>query len=166
MSTIPVLYDAGSSPAFHADDAKPIVVSRVTDLKWMDADKTSFSCVVTFSSHPLGITDPLPFIAHMNDPEAHGKEIFYRALQGDFGAIADFAPDLDALAADARAKRDALLDSTQRYVDRHRDELDAGVSTTLSAETYAALQTYRQALRDLTAQAAFPLSITWPVSPL
>jgi hypothetical protein len=165
MSTIPVLYDSGTSAASIAE-AKPIVVSHATDLKWLDADKTSFSCVVTFSTHPLGITEPLPFIAHMNDPEAHGKEIFYRALQGEFGAIADFAPDLDALAADARAKRDALLDSTQRLVDRHRDELDAGVATTLSSSTYAALQTYRQALRDLTDQDGFPLSITWPVSPV
>lgn len=63
-------------------------------------------------------------------------------------AIVPQSPD------DLRARRDALLaacDWTQC-----RDVPDA---------TAAAWQPYRQALRDLSKQAGFPDSVTWPVAP-
>ena len=67
---------------------------------------------------------------------------------------AAFPADPVDLATPARAQRDALLtacDWTQC-----RDVPDA---------VAAAWQPYRTALRDLTKQAGFPDSITWPVVP-
>jgi hypothetical protein len=63
-------------------------------------------------------------------------------------------PDTDAMATDARTKRTELLaacDWTQ--------VADAPVDR----EAWAA---YRQALRDITAQEGFPLSIDWPALPV
>lgn len=64
-----------------------------------------------------------------------------------------------------RVWRDAELDSTQWPVARHRDEKDAGTTTTLSATQFAALLTYRQALRDWPAAAGFPDSAQRPAPP-
>ena len=62
-------------------------------------------------------------------------------------------PSADALATQARTKRNGLL---------------AASDWTQVADTpvdQAAWATYRQALRDITAQAGFPETIDWPVAP-
>lgn len=66
---------------------------------------------------------------------------------------AAYQAGLDAEAAKAvRAERDRKLAETDWM---------ALSDVTMSAE----MATYRQALRDITAQAGFPHSITWPVKP-
>ncbi|RON01790.1 hypothetical protein BK659_25090 [Pseudomonas brassicacearum] len=55
-----------------------------------------------------------------------------------------------------RAWRDSELFLTDGLVARHRDELEAGVATTLSAAEYESLQTYRRDLRNWPATEAFP----------
>lgn len=64
--------------------------------------------------------------------------------------------DLDQLAVDARVKRNMLLsvsDWTQLSDTPH------------AAEQRAAWSDYRQALRDVTAQSTFPITIIWPTAP-
>ncbi len=75
------------------------------------------------------------------------------------------APADEQLSVTARAHRDALLTSTEWIVSRHRDEIDTGHGTTLSADHYVALLAYRQALRDVPLQAGFPQTIDWPEPP-
>lgn len=61
--------------------------------------------------------------------------------------------DLEALAAEVRSNRDALLkDSDWTQVS------DAPVDQ-------AAWKTYRQSLRDISQQPSFPNTVNWPVSP-
>ena len=64
--------------------------------------------------------------------------------------------DLEALAAEARAKRDNLLAETD-----WTQTLDAPIS----AECREAFRVYRQALRDITEQEGFPETIEWPAMP-
>jgi len=64
-----------------------------------------------------------------------------------------YTAKLDADAAkSARTERDQLITETDYY---------ALSDVTMSTE----MSTYRQALRDITAQAGFPSSITWPTKP-
>lgn len=66
-------------------------------------------------------------------------------------------PAPDTRASDTRAQRDSLIaacDWTQIP------------DTPLTATQRIAWAAYRQALRDVPAQAGFPASITWPVSPI
>ena len=70
----------------------------------------------------------------------------------------------ERLAAQARAERDAKLTATNRLVERHREEQETG-ATTLTAQEYADLLAYRQALRDVPQQPGFPESIVWPELP-
>lgn len=68
-------------------------------------------------------------------------------------------------AADERVWRDAEVSSTEWLVTRHRDELDMQLDTTLTAEQFAELLVYRQALRDWPQTEAFPDSTQRPVAP-
>ena len=55
-----------------------------------------------------------------------------------------------------RSRRDTLLSETDWIVIMHTEK-----GTNIPAEW----ELYRQALRDITAQAGFPYEITWPVKP-
>lgn len=61
--------------------------------------------------------------------------------------------------------RDAALASSDWMMQRHRDEVDMGVKTTLSSDQFSALLAYRQKLRDLPAQKGFP-NVDMPVAPV
>lgn len=67
--------------------------------------------------------------------------------------IAALQPTSEQLATSARTKRNALLAASD-----WTQVIDAPVDQ-------AAWATYRQALRDITAQVGFPTTIDWPVEP-
>ena len=74
-------------------------------------------------------------------------------------------PSSEELAAAERVWRDASLAATDGVVSRHRDEVEAGVATTLTQAQYSALQQYRQALRNWPENGEFPLIDHRPVAP-
>ena len=85
---------------------------------------------------------------------ANGNVPFTAEEEAEFDAAeAAWAADADnRKAKKERDKRNRLLADT---------DWRAGADLTLSAEWV----TYRQALRDVTAQAGFPNTITWPTKP-
>jgi hypothetical protein len=74
--------------------------------------------------------------------------------------------DAEALAETERAWRDAQLALTDPLVSRHRDEIEEGGATSITAEQYAELQAYRRQLRDWPQGSQFPLAEHRPVAPL
>jgi hypothetical protein len=95
--------------------------------------------------------------------QSQGKHIV--ANENGYPVLVDPpAPTPEQLATQARATRDAKLTATNWLVERHREEQETG-ATTLTAQQYADLLAYRQALRDVPQQAGFPHEIDWPVSP-
>ncbi|WP_238866525.1 phage tail assembly chaperone [Achromobacter xylosoxidans] len=74
-------------------------------------------------------------------------------------------PSPEQLAATERAWRGSQLDATDAPVQRHRDELEDGPNTTLSAEQYQELQAYRHALREWPEAEGFPSTDLRPVAP-
>ncbi|EGJ51823.1 tail fiber assembly protein [Desulfocurvibacter africanus] len=86
-------------------------------------------------------------------------------------AVEPPAPSSEQLAASIRAERDRRLAAVVWLRDRHRDELELGLATTLDIVRYSALMTYIQALRDLPEQAGFPwtgpedAACPWPGEP-
>jgi hypothetical protein len=60
---------------------------NVNSLVWADKDSTMINCKVTFTSM-IGME--IPFTASPKDPEAHGREIYERAINGEFGPIAEY----------------------------------------------------------------------------
>ena len=85
------------------------------------------------------------------------KFVEYTDENGDTVTVEQQQSDYDAqvtsaLAETERAKRDSLLAETDFYALSY---------VTMSSE----MTTYRQALRDVPAQAGFPNTITWPTKP-
>jgi hypothetical protein len=124
--------------------------------KWVDQAHTSIELTVRFEE----IDEDLPFHATPSDVEEHGRDIYKRAKDGEFGVIAEWTPPTtEQLAAKARGQRDELL-----------FEVDSIVGNPLrwasfSAEEQQAWADYRQALLDVPQQAGFPNTINWPTKP-
>jgi hypothetical protein len=62
--------------------------TQVTSLSYANAEGTAINCWVAFDD----FDEPLPFTASANDTEAHGREIFARAVAGEFGGVAPYVP--------------------------------------------------------------------------
>lgn len=87
--------------------------------------------------------------------QAQGKRIV--PDDAGFPVLADQLPPTDdELAASIRAERNGKLSACDWTV-----LADAPLTTTSKANWKA----YRQALRDITDQATFPQSVTWPIAP-
>lgn len=127
-----------------------------------------------FCPETLGLYPGAPY------GDAIGKECIelsedeYRALAGHSLALdASGRPVLasslpltvEQLEAAERSWRDYELRSSEWLIARHRDELDMGQSTTLTAEQYGELLAWRQLLRDWPAAAAFPDAAGRPAPP-
>ena len=107
----------------------------------------------------------IPFTCDPNDTGALFDTAALHATMDADPTTAAYVPptqeELDAAAAaDVRAQRDSLLATG----------VDPVVSNSLrwadlSAEQQAAWAAYRRALLDITAQAGFPHSVTWPTKP-
>lgn len=96
--------------------------------------------------------------------EAAGRIIC--ADEKGFPILGDPEPLSDeALIAQARQWRDIEIDSLKWLRERHRDEVDAGRSTTLTAAQSGELIDYVQQLRDWPAVEGFPASKTKPLRP-
>ena len=95
----------------------------------------------------------IPFTAAPYDSVQYGRDIF-ATEDAKLPAWVEPPPDLNQLASEARAKRNNLLTASD-----WTQVPDAPVD---NKELW---KTYRQALRDITAQSGFPEIITWPIQP-
>jgi len=135
-----------------------MIVEYVKNCVYANAEATKINCLVKFSE----FNEELPFTSDPNDSESHGREIFSRAIAGEFGPVSPYvAPVITTAmkASIARIQREQLL-----------VQLDAVISNPLrwaamTAEKQAAWSAYRQALLDVPQQAGFPETINWPVAP-
>lgn len=101
-------------------------------------------------------------------PETGEGEVAIMTAEGWIVGVAPEAelPDEEADAATvARAQRDAQIARVRWIIDRHRDQVELGQATTLSAEQHLAVLTYVQGLRDVPQQPDFPTTIQWPALP-
>jgi hypothetical protein len=80
--------------------------------------------------------------------------------------LADPPPQTpEQLAEQERYWRDSELRVTDEVVTRHRDELEDGTATTLTALQYTDLQVYRRALRNWPESGEFPSIDRRPAAP-
>jgi len=73
-------------------------------------------------------------------------------------------PSAEDRAAQSRRMADAAITGTQPLVERHRDEVDIGAGTTLTAAQFAALLAWRQAVRGWAAASGWP-DVPLPAAP-
>lgn len=126
-------------------------VEYAKDPKWANEQQTVIDLTVKFEH----FDEELPFSAQPDDSMAHGRELFERAKAGEFGAVAAWTPpSAEQLADDIRAFRAGLLASTDWT---QLPDVPQAVKDLWAP--------YRQALRDITEQAGFPYTVTWPEPP-
>ncbi|WP_226298983.1 phage tail assembly chaperone [Pseudomonas sp. MM213] len=71
----------------------------------------------------------------------------------------------EELAASSRTWRDGVIEDTKWLRERHRDEIDLEVGTTLTADQFRELLVYLQTLRDWPQSPDFPDILHRPVAP-
>ncbi len=76
-----------------------------------------------------------------------------------------FTPPPGPGAEELRARRDGLLAASDWLIQRHRDQLDSELPTSLTTASYESWIAYRQALRDVPTQPGFPDEVGWPALP-
>ena len=74
----------------------------------------------------------------------------------------DLEPDEVVLSQAVRSDRARRITRVRWLIDRHRDEVALGITTTLTAEDYQTVLRYIQDLRDVPEQGGFPHTISWP----
>ena len=112
--------------------------------KWANRAKTVIFLMVKFEK----FENELFFAANPMDSEAHGRDLFQRSLNGEFGKIEEFSavkPTLEEVVTEVRNERDKMLVST--------DWTQANDIPQATKDKWA---TYRQALRDVPQQQEFP----------
>lgn len=142
-------------------------VKSARSAQWSDADHTVIDLLVVFEELEQAFGE-IPFTAMSTASEDFVKAIYDNAVKGDYGPIADYVPvvvSADELAARARLWRDQEISDSQWLIERHRDQVDAGNKTTLTAAQYSTLLAYRQALRDWPTVQNFPADASRPVAP-
>jgi hypothetical protein len=86
--------------------------------------------------------------------------------QDGYPVLIDPPPlDADEQEAVERAWRDAQLALTDPLVSRHRDEVEEGGATSITADQYTELQVYRRQLRDWPQGEQFQLAEHRPPAP-
>ena len=55
-------------------------------MRWANAEHTGIDMIVTINGQKL------PFTARADDPEDYGRELFNRAVAGEFGEIGEYQP--------------------------------------------------------------------------
>ena len=122
-----------------------VTITQARDAQSLNSANTRFDVEINHPDHEW-----IPYTLDSADTDNTVDNAALLALIGsDFAAYA--APTTADLASSVKADRDGLLAASDVYAtaDRITD----------------AWRTYRQALRDVPAQAGFPATVTWPTEP-
>lgn len=57
-------------------------------MRWANAEHTGIDMFITIDGQKL------PFTARQDDPESYGRELFQKAVSGEFGEIGEYQPPI------------------------------------------------------------------------
>lgn len=119
-------------------------IEYAKDPQWANRSQTLVNLTVRFKEIP----EDLPFTANPNDTASHGRELYARAIAGEFGVIADFsmpAPTVEYISSAVKEERNKRLAAT-----------DWTQLPDIPEATKTKWEPYRQALRDMPQDPSFP----------
>ncbi len=110
------------------------------------------------------LLDPVQFAARKDDSEAHGRELYSRAVFGEFGDI-EVIPLPPPTEAEQQARLDALLKQAANAMAPLSDAEALDIISEAEREQLTAWQHYRVALYRLPQSDGWPTDVTWPEAP-
>ncbi|WOX50086.1 tail fiber assembly protein [Aeromonas sp. XH] len=115
---------------------------------------------VLFAHLPMFV----PFTARRDDIEPHGRELYSRAMFGDFGPIEAIPLPLPTEADQQDRLYDRLTVASTAMAPLE-DAEKLGIISDLERERLIAWQHYRVALYRLPQSEGWPTTVTWPERP-
>lgn len=131
--------------------------------RWADAGHSRIDLLVTFPG-----VGTVPFTAASQDDTDYGPELFARAVAGEFGEIAAYAPPAftdEQLSAIAVARRDELLADAAIRIAPLQDAVELEEASAQEQSLLKAWKAYRVALNRIEQQSGYPQDIRWPEAP-
>ncbi|HAU4888774.1 tail fiber assembly protein [Aeromonas hydrophila] len=123
-------------------------------------DPDSITLDVRFAHLP----DPVQFAARKDDTEVHGRELYSRAVFGEFGDV-EVIPVPPPTEAEQQARLDALLKQATNAMAPLLDAEALGIISETEREQLTAWQRYRVALYRLPQGDGWPTEVSWPEVP-
>lgn len=124
------------------------------------ADPDSITLDVRFAH----LTEPVQFTARKDDPMEHGRELYSRAVFGEFGDI-EVIPLPPPTEAEQQARLDALLKQASNAMAPLLDAEALGIISEAERELLTTWQRYRVALYRLPQGDGWPAEVSWPEAP-
>lgn len=124
------------------------------------ADPDSITLDVRFAHLP----EQVQFTARKNDSEEHGRELYSRAVFGEFGDI-EVIPVPPPTEAEQQARLDALLKQAANAMAPLLDAEALGIISEVEREQLTIWQHYRVALYRLPQSDGWPAEVTLPEAP-
>lgn len=126
----------------------------------MEWDDTSITLDVLFSHVP----ERMPFTAKADDLEEHGRELYARAMRGEYGDIEVVAAP-SPTGAQQRARLDGAMKQAAAIMAPLEDAEKLGIITDSELAQLSAWRLYRVQLYRLPQSAGWPADVTWPEQP-
>ncbi|HDT5886390.1 tail fiber assembly protein [Aeromonas dhakensis] len=124
------------------------------------ADPANITLDVRFAHLP----EPVQFTARKDDPMEHGRELYSRAMFGEFGDI-EVIPVPPPAEAEQQARLNALLKQAANAMAPLLDAEALGIISEAEREQLTAWQRYRVALYRLPQGDGWPAEVNWPEAP-
>jgi len=124
------------------------------------SDERSITLDVLFAHMP----EAVQFSARKDDPEEHGRELYSRAIFGEFGDIAVITPP-PPTEEEQQARLNVALKRAAAVMAPLEDADKLGIISEREKAQLTAWQRYRVTLYRLPQSEGWPTDVTWPDAP-
>jgi hypothetical protein len=137
-----------------------IEIMSAANPRYIETDTDSITLDVLFSH----LSKSMPFTARKDDTEEHGRELYSRAVFGEFGPIEVITPP-PPTEAEQQARLNALLKQAATTMAPLEDAEALGIISDTECELLTAWRRYRVALYRLPQSDGWPAVVSWPEAP-
>ncbi|WP_421251958.1 tail fiber assembly protein [Aeromonas sp. 600724] len=137
-----------------------IEIIHAENPRQFDGDSETITLDVLFSHLP----DAIQFAARKDDHEQHGRELYVRAVFGEYGPIEVITPP-PPTEAELLARLDEALKRAAAVMAPLEDADKLGIISEHEKAQLTAWQRYRVALYRLPQSEGWPTDVTWPDAP-
>lgn len=137
-----------------------IAIVSAKNPRRMEGDDISITLDVLFSH----LSERVPFTAKADDSEIHGRELYVRAMRGEYGEIEVVAPSKPTN-GEQQSRLDSKMKQAAAAMAPLEDAEKLGIITPAETDQLTALRTYRVALYRLPQSEGWPTDVEWPTLP-